>query len=204
MRSKNEKLMNDILFFINDSFFSGGGVPSVQRIADAVGVAKSTASEYISEMQKRGLLTKSGAHYGIETRAMRKSVRSLRSVPIVGQIPCGAPILAEENIEAYVSVSGDLLGEGEFFILKAHGESMIKSGINDGDHVIIRRQAVAAEGQIVVAMVDGGECTLKKYYLDEKQKKIRLHPENDSMEDMYFDAVEIQGVAVKVIKNLEA
>ena len=203
MRSKNENMMNDILLYINDCFFSGSGVPSLQEIADKIGIAKSTTSNYITEMQKRGMLTKSGSHYGIETNAMKKSMHSLRSLPIVGRIACGTPILAEENIESYISISGEFLGTGDYFILKASGESMIKSGINDGDYVIIKKQSFAEEGQIVVAMVDGGDCTLKKYYVDKKRKKVRLHPENDSMEDMYFDNVEIQGVGVKVIKNLQ-
>ena len=80
---------------------------------------------------------------------------------------------------------------------------MINAGIDDGDYVVIRKQETAKEGQIVVAMIDNGECTLKRYYIDRKKKKIRLHPENDEMEDMYFSKVSIQGVAVKIIKNVE-
>ena len=79
---------------------------------------------------------------------------------------------------------------------------MINAGIDDGDIVIIKKQSAADEGQIVVAMVDDGDCTLKRYFIDRRKKKIRLHPENDNMEDMYYDKVEIQGIAVKIIKDI--
>ena len=102
-----------------------------------------------------------------------------------------------------MTISGDFLGAGNYFVLMAKGESMINAGIDDGDYVVIRQQPSAEEGQIVVAMVEDGEATLKRYYKDKRRKKVRLHPENDEMEDMFFDSIEIQGVAVKVIKNLE-
>lgn len=80
---------------------------------------------------------------------------------------------------------------------------MINVGINDGDYVVIRKQSFADEGQIVVAMVNNCDCTLKRYFIDRQKKKVRLHPENDEMEDMYYKEVAIQGVAIKVIKNID-
>ena len=203
MRSKNEDKIQRIIEYINERFFTEREVPSLQEIADYVGLAKSSVNRYITEMERRGLLTRSGGFYGLETQAMRNAGRKLNSMPIVGQIACGSPILAEENIEGYLSISGDFLGSGEFFVLKAKGNSMIKAGINYGDLVIIRKQSSADEGQIVVALIDDGECTLKKYFLDKRRRKVRLHPENDEMEDMYFDKIQIQGVAVKIIKDIE-
>ena len=79
---------------------------------------------------------------------------------------------------------------------------MIDAGINDGDYVIIRKQETAEQGQIIVALIDN-EATLKRYYIDRRKKKVRLHPENKDMEDMYFDSIVIQGVAVKVIKDIQ-
>ena len=204
MRSKNENLMQDILRFINDSYLATGEVPSVQRIADRVGIAKSTASRYLADMESRGMLSRTGEYYGIETELMRKAKSRVTFVPVVGEVACGTPILAEQNIESYITISGDFLGQGEFFALRAHGESMINVGISDGDYVLVRRQSFADEGQIVVAMVGDGDCTLKRYFLDRRNRMIRLHPENDNMEDMYFDRIEIQGVAVKVIRSIRA
>ena len=79
---------------------------------------------------------------------------------------------------------------------------MINAGISDGDLVVVRQQETAEEGQIVVALIDN-EATLKRYYLDKRHKRIRLHPENDKMEDMFYKTISIQGVAVKVIKDLQ-
>ena len=196
--------MNEILDFINETFFNTREIPSVQEIADHIGIAKSSASRYLTEMENRGMLRRNSSFYGIETNKMQKAMKRVSLIPMVGEIACGTPILAEENIENYLTISGDFLGQGEFFALRAHGDSMINIGVNNGDYVVIKKQSFADEGQIVVAMVDDGDCTLKRYFIDRKRKKIRLHPENDEMDDMYFDKIDIQGIAVKIIKNIEA
>lgn len=204
MRSKSTETMNEILDFINETFFNTREIPSVQEIADHIGIAKSSASRYLTEMENRGMLRRNSSFYGIETNKMQKAMKRVSLIPMVGEIACGTPILAEENIENYLTISGDFLGQGEFFALRAHGDSMINIGVNNGDYVVIKKQSFADEGQIVVAMVDDGDCTLKRYFIDRKRKKIRLHPENDEMDDMYFDKIDIQGIAVKIIKNIEA
>jgi repressor LexA len=203
MRSKSEDIMSEILEYINETFFNTREVPSVQEIADYIGIAKSSASRYLTEMESRGMLRRNNSFYGLETNKMRKATRNIMMVPMVGNIACGTPILAEENIESYLTISGDFLGQGEFFALRAQGDSMINVGINDGDYVVIRKQSFADEGQIVVAMVNNCDCTLKRYFIDRQKKKVRLHPENDGMEDMYYKEVAIQGVAIKVIKNID-
>ena len=204
MRSKSERIIEEILDFINDSYFEYQQVPTVQAIADRVGIAKSSASRYLSEMESRGILFRGNSFCSIETARMRKYMKRTSIIPIVGEVACGTPILAEENIESYLTISGDFLGQGDFFALRARGDSMILAGICDGDYVVIRKQSFADEGQIVVAMVDGGDCTLKRYFQDRQNRRVRLHPENAEMEDMYFDSVEIQGVAVKLIKSIDA
>jgi len=123
-------------------------------------------------------------------------------VPLVGTIACGTPMLAEQNIESYIPISKELIGQGTFFALHAKGDSMINANIGDGDFVIVRQQNYANEGDIIVALIDE-EATLKRYFLDKKQQKIRLHPENDELSDMFFDNINIQGVAVKVLKDLK-
>ena len=203
MRSKSEKIMNEIIDYVNKRFFEERVVPSVQEIADEIGLDKSNVSRYLCDMEEKGMITRNGSFYGLETASMKKVSRNLHQLPIVGDVACGTPILAEQNIESYLTISGSFLGTGNFFVLKAKGDSMINVGIEDGDYVIVRQQQTADEGQIVVAMVNDGDCTLKRYYVDKRRKKIRLHPENDSMEDMYFDKVDIQGIALKIIKNIE-
>jgi repressor LexA len=203
MRTKNEETILKILEYINGKFFTTREIPSVQEIADHIGMAKSSASRYLTDMENRGLITRDNTHYSIQTLKMKKALPNLHQLPIVGEIACGTPILAEQNIESYLTISGDFLGTGTYFVLKAKGPSMIKVGIENGDYVVIRQQPSAEEGQIVVAMTEDSECTLKRYYKDKSKKQIRLHPENDAMEDMFFDNISIQGIAVKVVKNLE-
>ncbi len=123
-------------------------------------------------------------------------------VPVLGRIACGIPKYAEENIEEYIRLPVALFGQGDFFLLRAYGDSMIESGIEDGDLVLIRQQSSADDGQIVVALMED-EATLKRFYPEPSKHRIRLHPENSHMDDIYVDNCEIQGVAVKVLKDLE-
>lgn len=202
MRTKNLDLMEQILKFIDNSYSINGRSPTIREIADALQISKSCVGEYLNEMERKNLVKNNGGSRGIMTVKMAKTNSSVCNLPVVGSIACGTPLLAEENIEQYIPISKELLGAGEYFILRANGESMIDIGINDGDFVIVRKQESAEEGQIIVALIDN-ETTLKRYYIDRKKKKVRLHPENKDMEDMYFDSVVIQGVAVKVIKDIQ-
>ena len=202
MRTKNEETIQQIVNYINDKYFNENIIPSVQEIADKVGMHKSNVSRYLVEMEERGLISRNGSFYGISTPKMQKVKSGVVSLPVVGDISCGTPILAEENIESYISIPSDFLGKGEYFVLKAKGNSMIGAGIDNGDYVIVKSQDTAEEGQIIVALIDN-EATLKRYYIDNERQQIRLHPENKRMKDMYYDGIVIQGVAKKVIKNLQ-
>jgi repressor LexA len=150
-------------------------------------------------MRDMGVI-KSG-RFGIETDHISKTERATVSVPMVGFIPCGPLCEEEEQIDGYVRLPQSFVGKGDFFLLTASGESMIEAGIDDGDLVLIRKQSFAKSGDIVVALADG-KNTLKRYFPMDKEKKIRLHPENSQMEDIFVSECVIQGVATKVIKNL--
>lgn len=202
MRSKSAELMKNIIDYIDMEYLDSGRVPSMQEIADAVNISKACVSNYIAEMKENGMLDNDGGHRGVRTKFMNKMQQGVEHIPIVGTIACGTPMLAEENIESYLPIPKELLGSGKHFILKAHGDSMVNANIEDGDLVIVRQQETAEEGQIIVALIDN-ETTLKRYYLDESSKQVRLHPENDAMEDMYFDSIDVQGIAIKVIKDLQ-
>ncbi len=201
MRSKSKDLMNNIITYIDKVYCLKGRTPTMQDIADYFHITKGSVSNYIKEMDHTGLIENRGGSRGIVTKTMQKTMKT-QSLAIIGHIACGQPLLAEENIQGYLSISSEFLGGGQFFVLEAEGDSMIDAGINNGDYVVVRKQESAEEGQIVVALIED-EATLKRYYVDKKKKKIRLHPENREMEDMYFDSIQIQGVAVKVIKNLD-
>lgn len=202
MRSKNQEIMNEIVSYINESFLNNHIIPSLQEISDRIGLSKGRISSYIIDMESRGLIERTSDRRGLLTPMIRQ-MSNFHLIPVVGKIACGTPILAEQNIDSYISISGNFLGAGEFFVLIAQGDSMINAGIDDGDYVVIRKQSTANEGQIVVALIDGEEATLKRFYIDKRKRKVRLHPENDNLKDMYYDTIDIQGIVVKVIKDVE-
>lgn len=192
--------MKQILQFINSYYAKTKQSPSIREIAEFIDLAPSNALEYVLDMSEQGMLTYHGGRRGIKTRYMKPNGASM--IPLVGEIACGKPLLAEENIEDYISISSILSNPENCFALRAKGDSMINIGIADGDIVIARRQSTADEGQVVVALVDGCETTLKRFFYDAPNHRYRLHPENDDMEDMHYEDVAIQGIVVKVIKDV--
>lgn len=198
MRSKDKTLMAAIEKFVSDYTDSNGISPTMQEVADGVGSSKATVQRYITQLCDDGILDYSGYRTMTSTKTKAAAIR----VPVLGTIACGIPKFAEENIEEYVRLPVALFGKGNFFILRAYGDSMIEAGIDNGDLVLIRQQNYADEGQIVVALMED-EATLKRFYPEPKKHRIRLHPENSRMDDIYVDNCEIQGVAVKVLKDLE-
>ena len=198
MRSKDKTLMAAIEKFVSDYTDSNGISPTMQEVADGVGSSKATVQRYIAQLCEDGILNYSDYRTMTSTKTKAAAIR----VPVLGTIACGIPKFAEENIEEYVRLPVALFGKGNFFILRAYGDSMIEAGIDNGDLVLIRQQNYADEGQIVVALMED-EATLKRFYPEPKKHRIRLHPENSRMDDIYVDNCEIQGVAVKVLKDLE-
>lgn len=200
MRTQNPRLYPKIAEFIDEYRDQYNLAPSVQEVANYLGVSKATASRYLCRMREEGTVTCNG-YRSISTLESKENPRPTVKVAVLGQVSCGIPKFAEENIEEYVRLPVALFGRGDFFILRANGDSMIDAGIDDNDLVIVRQQNYADSGQIVVALVEN-EATLKRYYPEPRNKRIRLHPENKNLEDIYVDNCLIQGVAVKVIKDL--
>ena len=188
----------DVEQFIIEYSEKNGYAPSMQDVADGVGVSKSTAYKYINQLVADGAITYAGTRSITSTKTQTQEIR----VPVLGSIACGIPKFAEENIEFYIRLPVSLFGHGHFFILRASGESMIDAGIDDGDLVLIKYQNYANAGQIVVALV-GDDATLKRYFPEPKRRRIRLHPENSEMDDLYVKGCDIQGIAVTVFKDLE-
>lgn len=200
MRRMKDEYFSAIEEFVDRYREETGISPTLSEIADGTGIPRSTVPRYLAVMRESGVLDYSG-HRGITTRRGRAADDGLR-VPVLGSVSCGLPKLAEENIEEYVTLPSSLFGRGEMYILRASGESMIEAGIEDGDLVLIRVQSTAERGQIVVALV-GDEATLKRYYPEPEHRRVRLHPENESMEDIYVPSCIIQGVAVMLLRDLE-
>lgn len=199
MRSKSPELMKEVCEYAEQYYLQNGQSPSTTKIAEAVGVSRGTAYKYLVAMNDNGMIEYDGQE--IQTPVTRKLNKDTTQTAIVGSIPCGSPQYEEEYIEEYVSLPTAIFGKGEFFILRASGDSMIEAGIDDGDLVVIRKQICADEGDIVVALVDN-QNTLKRFYRDKKSQKIVLHPENKRLKDIVVDECDIQGVACHVIKSL--
>lgn len=198
MRSKNPAYFELLIRFIDDYIDNYGRSPSTQEISSGTGLSPATVSRYLSRMREDGIIDYSG-HRNIVTK--RNSAIETNAVPVLGSVSCGIPKFAEENIEEYVKLPVSLFGKGDFFLLRASGNSMIEAGIDSGDLVLVRRQDYAAPGQIVVALMEE-EATLKRYYPEPQNGYIRLHTENKDMVDIIVDSCLIQGVAVHVIKEL--
>ena len=199
MRSKSPELMKEICEYAEQYYLQNGQSPSTTKIAEAVGVSRGTAYKYLVAMNDNGMIEYDGQD--IQTPVTKKLNKDTSQTAIVGSVPCGSPQYEEENIEEYISLPTAIFGKGEFFILRASGDSMIEAGIDDGDLVVIRKQVYADEGDIVVALVDNHN-TLKRFYRNEENQKIILHPENKRLKDVVVDECFIQGVACHVIKCL--
>lgn len=199
MRTKDREGLQRVKDFVDDYCDAYGYGPSVREIAEAVGMSSSSTQRYLAQLRDEGRI--SNGKKGYESKAMAMTERAMRSVAVLGAVPCGPLTEVEEYIEGYIRLPESFIGQGKFFILKASGSSMIGAGINDGDLVLIRQQNTANRGEIVVALVNN-EVTLKRLAYDEEQGCHYLHPENRRMKDIYPERIEVQGVAVKVIKDL--
>jgi len=200
MPSKNRKLMDAVKRHIEEFYDRKGYSPTVREIAEAVGSSKSTVARYIEALVDQGLIFRT--ENGYETEQTQLLDRSVRTVPKVGYVPCGPLTEEVECIEGYIKLPVSFIGDAKnVFLLTASGNSMVGAGISDGDLVLVKQQEEANNGDIVVALVDN-EVTLKRYYNEPSKRRIRLHPENPTMEDIYVNNCQIQGVAIKVIKDL--
>lgn len=180
----------EILDFIRAEIHRRGFPPSVREIGEAVGLSSSsTVHSHLAALEAKGLLrrdpSKPRALEVLDYRDTERAIdyESVQAVPVVGQVAAGAPILAAENIEATLPLPSSFAGE-DSFILRVKGESMIDAGILDGDYVVIRQQRDASNGDIVVAMIDE-EATVKRFFRE--GNRIRLQPENSTMEPIYAD-----------------
>ena len=192
--------------YINDFQQKTGYSPSMSDMVRDTGIPHTTVYRYITYMKEHGMIEVNGRGK-YSTKAMKETNQTTISLPILGNVSCGIPKYAEENIEEYVRVPSSWFGAGKCFALRANGESMIGAAINHGDLVIIRQQNYADAGQIIVALIDNEDATLKRFRPHSDGKYIDLVPENDKFKvrtvDLSYETFEIQGIAVKVLKDLE-
>ena len=200
MRSKNSDTFSAIRDAVRRYTETEGEMPTVRTIAAQTGISRATVQRYLTALSETGELERD-RRGRITTPSLSKMRNDTTPVALVGEIACGLPCYAEENIEAYYRLPTELVGGGECFLLRAKGESMIEAGIDDGDLVLVRRQSYARRGDVAVVLA-GEETTLKRYYPEPEHHCVRLHPENRTMPDIYLPDCIVQGVALKVIKDL--
>ena len=198
MRTSHEN-QQKILDFIKAEIEDKGYPPSVREICAAVGLrSTSTVHAHLNHLEEQGLIRRDST----KPRALEVldgSHARGRSVPLVGRVTAGQPILAVENIEDYLMLPQSMLGKDELFCLRVQGESMIDIGILDGDIVVLRQQDTAENGEIVVAMTPDDEATLKRIFYEDG--RVRLQPENSTMQPIYAPTVTVLGKLVALARQ---
>lgn len=189
---KLDKLYN----YINTFTTNNGFPPSVREICRDLHIkSTATAYYYLKKLEENGRIVKSPA----KNRAIDVPLRSAtKTIPLLGKIAAGTPILAIENIEEQYTLPVDLLPSGDCFVLTVSGNSMVESGIYNGDKIIVRQQNTAENGQIVAALLDDS-ATVKRFF--KEKDHIRLHPENSAMKDIIVDDVVILGIITGLIRK---
>lgn len=193
----------EILDFLKKEILNKGYPPAVREICEAVHL-KSTSSvhSHLETLEKNGYIRRDPT----KPRAIEimddsfnylRTETEIASIPVIGTVAAGQPLLAVENVTDYFPFPADLLPNEETFILKVKGDSMINIGIYDGDYLIVEKKNTARNGDIVVALVDDS-ATVKRFYKEDG--RYRLQPENDYMEPIIVDQVEILGKAIRLIR----
>ncbi len=200
------KRQKDILNFVRDYIDKYGYSPTLGEIAEAMGLSSlATVHEHLMALVKKGAIRKfEGTVRGIELLDEFNVKPRTIEIPLLGYIAAGQPIMPYTDPSATVSVSPHMVsGKKKSYVLQVKGDSMIESGILDGDYVIIEEQNHAADGDIVVALLDSGLATLKKFFRE--PDRIRLEPANSAMDPIYanFGEVQIQGKCTGVIRRFD-
>jgi repressor LexA len=198
------KRQQEIFEYIKRYSARHGYPPSVRDIGKAIGLtSSSTVHAHLANLEKLGLLrrdpSKPRAIELLVDRARRAARPALGQLPVVGQVAAGQPVLAEENIEDYVSIPEIAGGEEGEYVLRVSGDSMKDAGIFEGDYVVVRPQQTAQDGEIVVALV-GEEATVKRLYREADH--VRLQPENEAMEPIRIREVTVLGRVVGVCRRM--
>ena len=196
MRTLNEETLNRIEEYVKKYQQEYCLSPSYRQIQHALKMSSlNLVQRYVLALERSGRIRRTNLGNIEVPECLKPSEPTY--IPLVGQIACGQPTLAEENIEETFAFPKTLFGNGKLFMLRAFGDSMIDVGIRQGDLLVLRQQNSAEDGEIVVALVDG-KNTLKRFY--KRGNKLVLHPENKTMKDIIVDECEIQGVLVSCIK----
>lgn len=206
------KRQQAVLGVIEQFIREKGYGPTVREICHALDLSSpSTVHVHLRALEDKGFIKRDPLKsrsivltYALDDDVESTSVSSTQfdnviSVPLVGDVAAGVPILAEQNITDTMMLPTEIVGDSPSFMLSVHGESMIEAGINDGDYVVVKEQKVANNGDIVVAIIDDG-ATVKRFF--KEQNYIRLQPENSSMDPIITTNCSIAGKVVAVFRRI--
>lgn len=209
MTIKITKRQRAVLDDIERHIVEKGYGPTVREVCEDLGLSSpSTVHVHLKALEEKGYIKRDplksrsiSLTYSVEQSMddLLAEVRDIVSVPLVGSVAAGMPILAEENITDYLKLPTEIVGEAPSFMLSVRGDSMIEAGINDGDYVVVKEQPVASNGDIVVALIDD-EATIKRFY--KEADCIRLQPENSHMEPLLVHDCSIAGTVVAVFRRI--
>jgi len=201
MRTRDTEKEKFIIEFVDSFFEKNRRSPSVREIAAGTGIPRDTVHRYLKYLNDNRKILYDG--YCIITDFIdRMTTQNTVRIPLTGAVTCGEFRPEEEWKGEFINIASDMLGNGTYFALLADGDSMIVTGIDKGDYVIVRQTGNADIGNIVVALDDEGRNTLKRLKFDDMKNRPYLHPENRKYKDIYPDELSVQGIAEKVIKNL--
>lgn len=205
MRKKDETLYIKIIDYVNNYFDNYNRSPSTREISQNLKVSRATVQRYLQTLKSQGYIEYDGHRNIITEYIQERHSAEFSQVPLSGNIPCGDFNPISDFVGEHHLLPRSLTGPGEFFLLEAYGDSMIDVGINNKDLVLIKKQQTAESGQIVAALYNSDQTTLKRYIID--SDCIILHPENHTMEDIIIDKsmcenLEIQGVATMILKKI--
>ena len=194
-----------ILDYLRGFVDEHGYPPTVREIGEAVGLrSPSTVHAHLAQLERAGLLRRDPTKPRALELTDRTSQADVHRLPLIGEIAAGGPLLADQNVEDYVAVPEPLSRGGEEFLLRVKGDSMVNAGILDGDFVVVQRRQDARDGEIVVALVGqdelADEATVKRFFREDG--RVRLQPENDSLEPIYADHVQVLGKVIGVFRSL--
>ena len=212
MSDKITKRQQAVLDVIEQCIREKGYGPTVREVCQALGLSSpSTVHVHLKALEEKGLIKRDPLksrsialtypldHTEEATNIPQAEYDNLVTIPLVGNVAAGTPILAEQNITDNITLPTEIVGDAPSFMLSVRGESMIEAGINDGDYVVVKEQPVANNGDIVVAIIDDG-ATVKRFF--KEQDHIRLQPENSSMEPIITADCSIAGKVVAVFRRL--
>ena len=209
--TKRQKAVYDCI----ESFIQEHGYgPTVREVCESLGLSSpSTVHVHLKALEDKGFINRDPLksrsitlanstptpEMDFPSNAIGQGFENVVSLPLVGDVAAGVPILAEENITDTISLPVDIVGDSASFLLSVHGDSMIEAGINDGDYIVVREQSSANNGDIVVALIDDG-ATVKRFYRE--RDHIRLQPENSSMDPILVTECSIVGKVVALFRRI--